>query len=163
VKSRKGDKEGVESVLREGCAKCPDDFLLCMTLAQFLVSSGHRDEAEPFMKRALELCGKDQLRREETQRQILQQPFRMGKPPTFHFVSLDQEGIIERLVLIHPDGKAPYGFIMTPKGDRFYFYLPKDKVLPYGENDRVLYDLIEFPSRQTNRLVAINVEVASDD
>ena len=163
VKSRKGEKQGVESVLREGCAKCPDDLLLCMTLAQFLVSSGRRDEAEPFMKRSLELCGKDRLRREKTQRYILQQPFRMGKPPTFHFVSLDQEGTIEQLVLIHPDGKAPYGFIMTPKGDRFYFYLPKDKVLPYGENDRVLYDLIEFPNRQTNRLAAIDVEVASDD
>ena len=134
-----------------------------MTLARFLVSSGRRDEAEPFMKRALELCGKDQLRREKTQREILQQPFRIGQPPTFHFVSLDQEGMIERLVPIHPDGKAPYGFIMTPKGDHFYFRLPKDKAPPYGETDRILYDLIEFPNRQANRLVAINVEVASDD
>jgi len=162
VKARAGDKEGVGSILREGCAKCPDDLLLHITFAQFLVSADRRGEAEPFMKRALELCGKDQRKRQETERRILQQPFRVNKLPDFHFVSLDQEGMIEQLVPIHPREKAPYGFIRNSKGDRLYFRLPKDKVLPYQENDRVFYDLREFPDRETNRFIATNVEVADE-
>jgi tetratricopeptide (TPR) repeat protein len=97
VKAKEGDREAVESLLRDGCTKCPGD-LLHMTLAQFLVSTGRQDDAEPFMKRALKLCGNDQLRRQETERRILLQPFRMGKSPGFRFVALDQERVVEQLV-----------------------------------------------------------------
>lgn len=163
VKAKKGDKEAIENLLRDGCIKCPGDLLLHMTLAQFLVSTGRQDEAEPFMKRALELCGSDQLRRQETERRILLQPFRMGEPPGFRFVALDQEGVVEQLVPIEPRGGALYGFIVTATGSRLYFRLPKDQTGALQEHDRVIYDVIEYIHTEVDRLVAINIEIVNDD
>jgi hypothetical protein len=163
VKAKEGGRKAVESLLGDGCTKCPGDLFLHTTLAQFLVSTGRQDDAEPFMKHALELCGSDQLRRQETERRILLQPFRMGKPPGFRFVALDQEGVVEQLVPIHPRGGALYGFIVTATGSRLYFRLPKDQAGAYREHDMVIYELIEYMYTEVNRLVAINIEVANDD
>ncbi len=162
MKAKEGDREAVEHLLRDGCTKCPGDLLLHATLAQFLVSTSRQDDAEPFMRRALELCG-NQLRRQEIERRILLQPFRMGKPPGFRFVALDQEGVVKQLVPIHPGGEAIYGFIVTATGNRLYFSLPKDHAMAYREHDRVIYDVIDYIHTEVNRLVAINIEIANDD
>ena len=123
VKSKQGDKEGTESVLKEGCSKCPNDLYLIRTMAQFLVSKDVREEAEPFIKDAFRICGEDQLKRRKTEQQIYT-PFRIDKPIDFQFVSQDQEGKIQKIV--HRE-KNHFGFILTSKGESFYFNIPKER------------------------------------
>ena len=127
-------------------------------MAQFLVSKDVREEAEPFIKDAFRICGEDQLKRRKTEQQIYT-PFRIDKPIDFQFVSQDQEGKIQKIV--HRE-KNHFGFILTSKGESFYFNIPKERFESYQDNDRVLFDLIEYPNRKTNRLVAINIELISD-
>ena len=154
VKKRKGDKEGTENVLKEGCSKWPNNLVLIRTMAQFLVTKGVREEAESFIEDALRICGENQLERHETEQQIYK-PFLIDKPIDFQFVSQDQEGKIQK---INHREKYGFGFIGTSNGERFYFKIPKKMFEFHKENDRVLFDLIEYPNRETNRFVAINVE-----
>ena len=158
VKSKQGDIESTESILKEGCSKCPNDLYLIRTMAQFLVSKDVRGEAEPFIEDALRICGEDQHKILKTEQQIYK-PFRIDKPIDFQFVSQDQEGKIQNI--FHRE-KNHFGFILTSNGESFYFNIPKERFEFYQENDRVLFDLVEYPNRETNRLAAINIELISD-
>jgi tetratricopeptide (TPR) repeat protein len=158
VKANQGDKEGTESILREGCSKCRENLLLHKALAQFLVTLERQEEAEPYIKCALEICGENLL--QETKQEIYSKPFRIRKPPDFHFISQDQKGIIEKII---PREENSFGFIRISSTENLWFYIQKENIEFYRENVRVLYDLIEYPNRETNRLVAINVELISDE
>ena len=150
-----GDLEKVEAILRNGCAKCPNDRSLSGTLAKLLLTTGRADEGNSWATQSLSNC-QSAVELEQTRAFIFGGPLRLGSPKSYHFIKRDVEGIVFRL-FTSPD--RPFGFIEATDGARYYFSLNANQAADFCEGSHVRFDVIEYSDREDNRLKAKFVEI----